>query len=178
MTPFALMCLLYLLLRWPKLQRWPGGRAPWEAAAGALGIGLLGAGAMHFIRPGLFEPMVPAGLPRPDLIVLWSGVVEAGVGLLLLVPGQRQLGGGLAALLFLAIWPANVYTAVSGNYPEGFSQSALHHWIRVPFQLLYVGWAGRSLTFDGSLMGQLLAEPDVKRLCGAVQDGVSNHACI
>ncbi len=38
---------------------------------------------------------------------------------------------------------------------------------RLPSQtLLYVGWAGRSLTFDGSAAGQLLSEPTVKQILG------------
>ena len=39
--------------------------------------------------------------------------------------------------------------------------------------LLYVGWAGRSLTFDGSMFGQMLAEQDTRQLVGAFQAAVS-----
>ena len=39
--------------------------------------------------------------------------------------------------------------------------------------MLYVGWAGRSLTFDGSMFGQLLAEPGVKDLAGAIRSAVA-----
>jgi len=35
--------------------------------------------------------------------------------------------------------------------------------------LLYVGWAGRTLTFDGSMVGQLLQEPEVGQLVRLVQ---------
>ena len=38
--------------------------------------------------------------------------------------------------------------------------------------LVYIGWSGRSLPFDGSLIGQLLAEPDIKRLCRAAHDAL------
>jgi uncharacterized membrane protein len=141
MTPFLLMCALYVLLRRPRAQRWPGGREPWQAAAAALGIGLVVAGVMHFVRPALFEQMVPVGLPRPDLIVFLSGVVEVGVGALLLMPGRRHLGGWCATLLFLAIWPGSIYIAISGNYPSTPTAEPLYHWLRVPFHLLYVAWA-------------------------------------
>ncbi|MHC4717288.1 MAG: hypothetical protein ACYS5V_09980, partial [Planctomycetota bacterium] len=48
---------------------------------------------------------------------------------------------------------------------------------KVPAEaLLYVGWSGRSLTFDGSLFGQLLAEEEVRRFFAgsrvAVADGL------
>jgi len=135
------MCVLYRILRIPRLQRWPGGREPWQTAAGALGIGLLVAGGMHFVRPALFESMVPAGLPRPELIVFVSGLAEAGVGLLLLLPGRRHVGGWLATVLFVAIWPGSIYVAVSGNYPASPTAAPIYHWLRVPFHLLYVAWA-------------------------------------
>jgi len=38
--------------------------------------------------------------------------------------------------------------------------------------LLYAGWAGRSLPFDGSSLGQLLQEPAVKHLLGAVKESI------
>ena len=45
---------------------------------------------------------------------------------------------------------------------------------RVPSEtLLYLGWAGRSLAFDGSVMGQLLAEPSVGDLLGAIRQVVA-----
>jgi len=41
--------------------------------------------------------------------------------------------------------------------------------------LLYAGWSGRSLTFDGSTLGQLLAEPEVAKLFGAVHDAAAKE---
>ena len=46
---------------------------------------------------------------------------------------------------------------------------------KVPAEtLVYIGWAGRSLTFDGSMLGQLLAEPGVKDLFAAIKDAAGN----
>jgi hypothetical protein len=42
--------------------------------------------------------------------------------------------------------------------------------------LVYVGWAGRSLVFDGSAMGQFLAEPGVDKMLGAVKQAVTAGA--
>jgi len=38
--------------------------------------------------------------------------------------------------------------------------------------LLYAGWAGKSLTFDGSMFGQLVGSAEVKRLCKAIESAV------
>ncbi|MGB2820525.1 MAG: hypothetical protein WBF17_06055 [Phycisphaerae bacterium] len=40
--------------------------------------------------------------------------------------------------------------------------------------LVYVGWAGRNLTFDGSMFGQLLGDPVVARVFGAVKAAAEN----
>lgn len=42
--------------------------------------------------------------------------------------------------------------------------------------LLYVGWGGRSLTFDGSLLGQMLKEPEVAAILGAARKAIVAHA--
>lgn len=142
MSPFFFMLALYGLLHLPRLRhRWPGGRAAWEKAAGALGVGLVLAGAMHFVRPDLFVPMVPAFLPAPDLIVLLSGGVELAVGIGLLVPATRRRAGWVAVFLFVAIWPGSIHVALSGNYPSQPTSWPVYHWLRVPFHALYVGWA-------------------------------------
>jgi len=41
--------------------------------------------------------------------------------------------------------------------------------------LVYAGWAGKSLTFDGSMFGQLVGSAEVKRLCKAVEGAVLHN---
>ena len=135
------MLAVFGLLHLPRLRGWPGGREPGQKAAGALGLALVLAGLAHFVRPELFLPMVPSFLPSPELIVLVSGIGELLVGVGLLVPRTRRASGWAAVALFVAIWPGSIYTAISGNYPPGFTQEPLYHWARIPFHLLYVGWA-------------------------------------
>jgi uncharacterized membrane protein len=140
MSPFFLMLALYGLFHAPGLRRWPGGPQPWQKAAGAMGIALTLAGVAHFIRPDLFLPMVPAFLPAPEVIVLVSGIVELGIGIVLLVPRTRRFGGWASAAFFLAIWPGSIYMAITGVYPPEFPQTPIYHWARLPFQVLYIGW--------------------------------------
>ncbi len=141
MTPFFLMLVVFWALHAPGLRGWPGGPASWEKAAGALGLGLFGSAAMHFLRPDVFVTMVPAGLPSPELIVVVSGIVEFVVGIGLLVSRTRRAAGWASVVLFVAIWPASIYVAFSGTYPTEPTSSPLYHWARVPFHALYVGWA-------------------------------------
>lgn len=81
--------------------------SPWPAYR--LAAMLLGVGVVHFVAPKPFDDVVPAGLPGdPRLYTYASGVAELGTGALLLAPKTRRLGGTLAALLFIAVFPANI----------------------------------------------------------------------
>ncbi|QTJ69049.1 hypothetical protein HYG77_28220 [Rhodococcus sp. ZPP] len=74
---------------------------------------LLGMGVLHFVTPKFFDAIVPERLPGdPRTYTYASGVAELTVGAALVVPRTRRLGGGLAALLFLAVYPANISMAV------------------------------------------------------------------
>ncbi|MFD6197659.1 MauE/DoxX family redox-associated membrane protein [Mycobacteriaceae bacterium NPDC060252] len=84
--------------------------SPWPAYR--LAAVLLGVGVVHFVAPKPFDAIVPAQLPGEARFYTYaSGVAELGTGALLLAPKTRRLGGTLAALLFLAVFPANVNMA-------------------------------------------------------------------
>jgi uncharacterized membrane protein len=81
--------------------------SPWPAYR--LATILLGVGTLHFLAPKPFDAIVPGGLPGDARLYTYaSGVAELGTGALLLEPRTRRLGGTIAALLFLAVFPANI----------------------------------------------------------------------
>ncbi|KAA8888351.1 hypothetical protein F3087_15040 [Nocardia colli] len=66
-------------------------------------------GVLHFVMPKPFDKMVPKALPgEPRNYTYASGVAELGVATALVIPRTRGLGGRLAVLLFLAVFPANL----------------------------------------------------------------------
>ncbi len=82
-----------------------GGRRP-ELTLAAL---LFGAGVLHFVWPKPFDSIVPRTLPGKARDYTYaSGVAEIGVAAALAFPRTRSFGGRLAALLFIAVFPANV----------------------------------------------------------------------
>ncbi|MFE7743661.1 hypothetical protein [Nocardia sp. NPDC057455] len=82
-----------------------GGRRP----ALALAALLFGAGVLHFVWPNPFDSIVPRFLPgRARDYTYASGVAEIGVAAALAIPRTRSFGGRVAALLFIAVLPANV----------------------------------------------------------------------
>ncbi|GGJ63711.1 DoxX family protein [Deinococcus aquiradiocola] len=103
----------------------------------------VGAGALHLLRPSVFDSIVPRWVapgvfPSARSVTLLSGVAELAGGLGLLFPRSRRAAGwGLAALL-VAVFPANVEMA---RTPERFGLPAWVLWVRLPLQPLLVWWA-------------------------------------
>ncbi len=113
-----------------RLRRW----APF-----GLGALFVGSGTLHLARPELFQSLVPAGLPAPDLIILASGFAElvcAG-GLL---SGARWAGPA-SALLLLVVFPGNVTFALTASAdPSASPVLVALAWARLPLQLPLI-WA-------------------------------------
>lgn len=75
-----------------------------------------GSGVLHFAAPAPYRRIVPPSLGDPARLVAISGVAELGCAALLAVPATRRLGGWASAALFVAVFPANLYSvAVFGN---------------------------------------------------------------
>ncbi|CAA9411436.1 MAG: hypothetical protein AVDCRST_MAG78-415 [uncultured Rubrobacteraceae bacterium] len=109
---------------------------------------LAGSGVIHFVRPGVFTPIVPRVLPNPVAIVYASGAAEfvCAAGL---ARGARWAAPASAALL-VAVLPANIQMAldVTARLDRSESRSdrrkaiakAIAAWARVPMQIPLI-WA-------------------------------------
>ncbi|MGI8632269.1 MAG: DoxX family protein [Solirubrobacterales bacterium] len=100
----------------------------------------VGAGILHFVRPRMYEAIIPPYLPYQHELVLISGAAEIAGGLGVLVPRLRGAAGlGLIALL-IAVFPANVHMAVN---PEGIPGLDIPEWAlwgRLPLQMVAIAW--------------------------------------
>jgi uncharacterized membrane protein len=103
-----------------------------------LALFFLGAGIMHFVKPGAYEATVPDPLPGHREIVYVSGVAEI-AGALAVLP-DRSAGWWLIALL-IAVFPANVNMAVNSERFRKVPEPLL--WVRLPLQALLIGWVWR-----------------------------------
>lgn len=106
------------------------------SSAVLLGVLLGGAGVLHFVTPGFFDQIVPAVLPHPRAWTYASGVAEVAVGAAVLHPATRERGALAAALLFVAVFPANVQHALQA---DGTEQTVAL--LRLPLQVPLVLWA-------------------------------------
>lgn len=113
-----------------------------SSAAQGLARLLGGAGAMHFVAPKPFDSVIPRVLPGQARSWTYaSGVAELGCAGLIAVPRTRRLGGRLAALLFIAVFPANVQMAADWRRkPLPLRAIAF---ARLPLQLPLILWALR-----------------------------------
>ncbi|GIF73768.1 DoxX family protein [Asanoa siamensis] len=70
-------------------------------------------GLAHFapkMRAGMIA-MVPPRLPRPDLLVTATGILEIAGAIGLLIPATAALAAACLALLMIAMFPANISAA-------------------------------------------------------------------
>lgn len=106
------------------------------------GVLFIAAGAVHFIRPAMYERIVPPQLGHAPELVAISGIAEIAGGLGLMIPRTRRAAAwGLIALL-VAVWPANIYMAFEANRFAAVAPAWLL-WARVPLQIALIWWVAR-----------------------------------
>jgi uncharacterized membrane protein len=111
-----------------------------DAALWALSVMVLFTASAHFtaLKEDLIR-MVPSFFPAPRQIVFATGLLEvAGAGGLL-IPPLRTAAGICLALLFVAMFPANINAAMRRVPLRGRSATPL--WLRLPMQVLFIALA-------------------------------------
>lgn len=101
---------------------------------------LLGAGIMHFVNPGFFDEIVPPWVPGSARAATYaSGVAEILVGLGIVFARTRRAALWLAAALFVAVYPANLYMA--WEWRDRDVTERLVAYGRLPLQIPMIWWA-------------------------------------
>jgi len=102
-----------------------------------LALLFVGAGLLHFLRPGIYLRIMPPALPSPLALIYLSGFFEILGGLgLLWSRSRRWAGWGLLALL-VAVFPANIHMAL---IHEQLSIPGWLAWGRLPLQGVLLWW--------------------------------------
>jgi len=96
-------------------------------------------GVDHFVNPDFYLSIMPPAFPLHSEAVYISGFFEVLGGICVLIPRLRKLAGwGLVALL-VAVYPANIYMAIT---PEAFPDLPVALlYVRLPFQFIFLYWA-------------------------------------
>ncbi|NBT37200.1 MAG: hypothetical protein EBT21_03645 [Actinobacteria bacterium] len=105
-----------------------------------LGLFILGAGVTHFINPAFFDAIVPPWMPFGERFwTIVSGIAEVIIGIGVLRQSTRKRAALAAFVLFIAVYPANLYMAWDWrDRPFG---DQLISFGRLPFQFLFFAWA-------------------------------------
>jgi len=105
--------------------------------AWVFGILLITAGINHFIRPAFYAGFIPDWLPL--LTVNYAtGIIEAALGLGMIIPRSRRSAGIGTLLLMLFFLPLHLIDALRENPVIG---SRLFAWIRLGLQFVLIYWA-------------------------------------
>ena len=122
----------------------PPTERPRRSNRAALGLALLlaAAGATHFAAPRFHDAIVPHRLPgTPRTWTVLSGVAELACAAAVAHPRTRLVGATAAAILFVAVFPANVQMAI--DWQDRPLPERLVAYGRLPLQVPLVVWALR-----------------------------------
>ncbi|HEX8102757.1 MAG TPA: hypothetical protein VF533_09105 [Solirubrobacteraceae bacterium] len=97
-----------------------------------LGAVAIAAGALHFIRPRMYEAIMPDYLPLQRELVYASGVAEAGGGAAVLFDRTAAGGGWWLIATLVAVFPANLHMALNPERYANIPEPLL--WARLPLQ--------------------------------------------
>lgn len=131
---FTLLAALAARLGSPGLASWPARMRL------ALALALLLIGVDHWLTPARYLAMMPPYLPWHLELVLLTGACELAGALGLLWSRTRRLAGGLLALYFVCVFPANLHNALHGLSVDGLPSVQWYYWLRLPFQPLIILW--------------------------------------
>lgn len=113
-----------------------------QPGAVALASLLAAAGITHFARPRPYDAIVPRWLPgSPRGWTYVSGAAELALAAAIARPRTRRGGSLAAAVLFAAVFPANVQMAVDWRH-RPMPQRAVAYG-RLPLQVPLIWWALR-----------------------------------
>ncbi len=107
----------------------------WAAA-----LFFINAGALHFVIPDFYRSMMPPFVPFADFFIILSGIAEIAGGIGLLIPSVRKKAGWMLAVLLIAIFPANIYVAVTTPALPGLDYTPESMWWRLILQPIFVWW--------------------------------------
>ncbi len=93
-------------------------------------------GLSHFKNPEIYIKIVPPILPLKLSLIYISGSFEILFGILLIFKKTRFLASWGLILLLLAVYPANIYLAITNG--GAMNTTELIAWGRLPIQFIFI----------------------------------------
>lgn len=107
------------------------------------GATFLATGLLHFLKPRVYESIMPDYLPAHRELVLVSGAAEMAGGAGLLADRTLRPAGWWLIATLVAVFPANVHMALHPERYRRIPPWAL--WLRLPLQLVFVHRVWRTM---------------------------------
>jgi len=107
-----------------------------------LGAVFVTAGTLHFVKPRIYEAIMPRYLPAHRELVYASGVAEIAGGAGVLYPKTRKGAAYWLIATLVAVFPANVEMAVHAERFKKIPEPLL--WARLPLQGALIAWAWKT----------------------------------
>ena len=112
-----------------------------QVAAVLYGLPFIWVGVQHFIKPEVFEPIVPPWLGWPWFWVHITGYTEVALGVGIMIPRLRRLAGWLMVAQLLLLYLANLHMWMADVPFQGIQMGTGAHIIRLVVQLLLIAAA-------------------------------------
>jgi uncharacterized membrane protein len=109
-----------------------------------VGATFLTTGLLHFLRPRMYEAIMPRYLPAHRELVYASGVAEIAGGAGVLHARTAKPAGWWLIATLIAIFPANVEMAVHAERFRKIPRPLL--WARLPLQGVLIAWVWKTAT--------------------------------
>ena len=101
-----------------------------------VGVFFIAAGILHFVKPRMYEAIVPDYLPAHRELVYASGVAEITGGAGVLVARTAVPAGWWLIATLLGVFPANLNMALNPEDYDNVPEPLL--WARLPLQALAI----------------------------------------
>jgi len=118
-----------------------------------LGLGFIGAGFGHFVRPDVYEAIMPRWVPYRVAVHRSAGVAEVVLGAGMFAGRTRPAAARGLIWLLVLVFPANIDMATK---KVGFRRGddgrlmrregvpvGLRNWMRLPLQFVLIAWVRR-----------------------------------
>jgi uncharacterized membrane protein len=136
MIIFAVLVVLFVIAVLVPARG--GRRSSRDAARLAMAGAMVFSGVSHFADTAAFVQLLPGFVPAREPLILATGVIEILLGVGLVARRRRREVASILVAYLVAVFPANVYVAVAGVPVEGLGGG--NPWLRLPFQVIYIGW--------------------------------------
>lgn len=110
-------------------------------SARLLGATFIFTGTLHFLRPKMYEAIMPPYIPAHAAMVAVSGAAEVAGGVTVLFARLHPFARLWLLTLLVAVFPANVHMAVNPDDVKGLPDIPRWLlWARLPVQGLFAAW--------------------------------------